>query len=57
MTRAAKGRCEILQNTYSGKLEALASQNPDGLATAIKAYEAMQDLMGRLMSYADQIIP
>jgi len=39
---------------YRGKLEGLAS-GPDGgerLFEAVRAYEALQDLMGRLMSYA-----
>ena len=40
--------------SYRGKLERLAS-GPDGgerLFEAVRAYEALQDLMGRLMSYA-----
>lgn len=38
--------------TYQGKLAGLASDNPSGLLDAVKAYEALDDLMGRLGSYA-----
>jgi oligoendopeptidase F len=39
---------------YRGKLEALASGGAAGerLCEAVSAYEALQDLMGRIMSYA-----
>src|ERR1700691_3931040 len=40
--------------SYRGKLEGLASGADAGerLFEAVRAYEALQDLMGRLMSYA-----
>src|SRR5271166_809751 len=36
------------QQSYFGKLDGLARQNPPGLAEAIAAYEALSDRMGRI---------
>jgi oligoendopeptidase F len=38
--------------TYQDKLAGLAADNPAGLLEAVKDYEALDDLMGRLGSYA-----
>jgi oligoendopeptidase F len=38
--------------TYKGQLEALAAGDGSGLLGAVKAYEALDDLMGRIGSYA-----
>jgi len=40
------------RETYLGKLEALARQDPGELAKAIEAYEAQSDCMGRIGSFA-----
>lgn len=40
------------RETYAGKLDAAARENPAELAKAIAAYEAQSDLMGRIGSYA-----
>ncbi|MCG6858844.1 MAG: M3 family oligoendopeptidase [Salaquimonas sp.] len=37
---------------YKGGLEALAKDDPDGLGAAIADYEAIEERMGRIMSYA-----
>ena len=53
MLRAAD-EAKAFARRYRGKLEGLAS-GPDAgerLFEAVRAYEALQDLMGRLMSYA-----
>src|SRR5437763_360496 len=43
------------EQDYKGKLAALAQAAPAGktLADAVKRYEALDDLLGRLISYAD----
>jgi oligoendopeptidase F len=53
MGRAAADAKAFAQ-TYRGKLDALATGPRGGepLAAAVRAYEAIQDLIGRLMSYA-----
>ncbi|MCB1386077.1 MAG: M3 family oligoendopeptidase [Nitratireductor sp.] len=40
------------QRQYAGTLEALAKEDPAGLGQAIRAYEAIEERMGRIMSYA-----
>src|SRR5262249_42346222 len=40
------------RDSYLGKLEGLARQDPGGLAKAIEAYEAQSDRMGRIGSFA-----
>ncbi|MEL6288469.1 MAG: M3 family oligoendopeptidase [Pseudomonadota bacterium] len=47
----AEQAANALKANYEGKLELLARQ-PDGLRPAIKDYEALSDLIGRLGSYA-----
>lgn len=44
--------CQAFALTAKGKLDTLARQSPDGLATVLNDYEAIQDVMGRLASYA-----
>lgn len=43
---------ESFKEKYSGKLEALLNTDPVMLATAIAEYEAIEETMGRIMSYA-----
>ena len=43
---------EAFKEKYSGKLEALLNTDPVRLATAIAEYEAIEETMGRIMSYA-----
>lgn len=40
------------EERYKGKLEELATSNPDALGAAIADYEAIEELMGRIMSFA-----
>jgi oligoendopeptidase F len=50
----ADAECLAFENAYKGKLDDLA-RSPQGgaaLAEAVRAYEAIDDLMGRLGSYA-----
>jgi oligoendopeptidase F len=50
----ADTECEAFEATYKGKLAGLA-EGPDAgqaLTTAIKRYEAIDDLLGRLISFA-----
>ncbi|WP_046862659.1 M3 family oligoendopeptidase [Microvirga massiliensis] len=50
----AEGECKAIADTYRGKLAEIASgpEAPQVLTDAIKRYEAIEDLLGRLMSYA-----
>ena len=50
----AEGECKAIAETYRGKLAEIASgpDAPQALTDAIKRYEAIEDLLGRLMSYA-----
>jgi oligoendopeptidase F len=46
--------CEVFEQSYKGKLASLA-ESPSGgaaLGEAVKRYEAIDDLLGRLISYA-----
>ncbi|MBV9908184.1 MAG: oligoendopeptidase F, partial [Hyphomicrobiales bacterium] len=45
----AEREAKLFADAYRGKLDALASET---LAEAVKAYEALQDLTGRIMAYA-----
>jgi oligoendopeptidase F len=47
----AASECKSFHAAYQGKLEALAKKAP-GLLEAIKRYEALEELLGRIMSYA-----
>src|SRR3954469_15067724 len=50
----AEAECRAFAETYRGRVAALAAVEdaPDRLGTAVAAYEAIEDLLGRLMSYA-----
>ena len=49
----AESECKSFHATYKGKIEALAKKNSgSGLLEAIKRYEALEELLGRIMSYA-----
>jgi oligoendopeptidase F len=50
----AEGECRAIANTYRGKLAGIAegADAPQALTDAIRRYEAIEDLLGRLMSYA-----
>jgi oligoendopeptidase F len=50
----ADADCVAFEETYKGKLAAMAASDGGGaaLAAAVKQYEAIDDLMGRLGSYA-----
>ena len=50
--RRASDEALAFESRYQGRLEALARENPEGLLEAVRAYEALEDLMGRLVSYA-----
>ena len=53
----AETLCRAFAADYSGKLAALLAQSDNGaaLAAAIARYEGLQDLLGRIMSYAGLI--
>jgi len=48
----AERECAAFAETYKGKLAELAKTSGAALAEAIKRYEALDDLLGRLFSYA-----
>src|SRR5215213_7584092 len=50
----AEAECKAFADAYRGKLAGLASGTdaPRELVEAVKRYEAVEDLLGRLMSYA-----
>ncbi|HEY1736457.1 MAG TPA: M3 family oligoendopeptidase [Methylovirgula sp.] len=51
--KRAETECKRFAETYRGKLVALAeADDGKGVLEAIKRYEALDDLMGRIMSYA-----
>ncbi|MBN9672418.1 M3 family oligoendopeptidase [Roseibium aggregatum] len=45
-------RSKTFETSYKGRLEDLAKDNVPALVTAIRAYEDLEDLMGRLISFA-----
>ena len=45
-------RAKTFEASYKGRLEELARENVPALVTAIRAYEDLEDLMGRLISFA-----
>src|ERR1700761_9105312 len=53
-SQQAVGKAKSFAATYRGKLEASARGEGAGekLSAAVKAYEALQDLVGRIISYA-----
>ena len=44
--------CAKFEADYKGRLEELARNDPAALAEALKRYEAIEDLLGRVISYA-----
>jgi oligoendopeptidase F len=50
----AEAECKAIAEAYRGKLEGLArgENAAQALTDAVKRYEAVEDLLGRLMSYA-----
>ncbi|MEP0232116.1 M3 family oligoendopeptidase [Roseibium sp.] len=50
--QAALDRAKTFETSYKGKLGELAEQNVGALVTAIRAYEDLEDLLGRLISFA-----
>ena len=48
----AKADAEAFQTAYAGQLENLAREAPAKLGAAIAEYEAIEERMGRIMSYA-----
>src|SRR5262245_42817009 len=44
--------CKAFEQSYKGKLAELAQKGGAGLVEAVKRYEALDDLLGRLGSYA-----
>jgi oligoendopeptidase F len=53
----AEEECASFEEAFKGKLAELAAggQGGDALAAAVKRYEALEELMGRLISYAGLI--
>src|SRR4029077_17279325 len=52
LTKAAS-ECRSFNITYKGKLEGLANKaSSAGLLEAFRRYEALEELLGRIMSYA-----
>ncbi|WP_306144309.1 M3 family oligoendopeptidase [Roseibium sp. MMSF_3412] len=45
-------RAKTFEASYKGRLAELAKDNVSALVTAIRAYEDLEDLMGRLISFA-----
>jgi len=50
--KAAADRAKTFETSYKGHLDPLARDNVPALVTAIRAYEDLEDLLGRLISYA-----
>jgi len=48
-------RAKTFETSYKGRLAELAEHNVAALVTAIRAYEELEDLMGRLISFAGLI--
>lgn len=48
----AEEECKAFEAEYKGKLAGLAQSGGAALAAAVKRYEALDDLIGRLISYA-----
>jgi oligoendopeptidase F len=47
-----EAECIAFENTYKGKLAELAENDARGLGEAVKLYEAIDDQLGRLISFA-----
>ena len=50
--KAVHERAKTFEISYKGKLDGLAEDNSPALAVAVRAYEDLRDLMGRLISFA-----
>src|SRR5271170_1248752 len=52
--KRAEGQAKLFAEAYRGKLKELADRPDAGetLAAAVRAYELLQDLTGRIMAYA-----
>lgn len=50
--QAGLERAKTFETSYKGRLDELATNNVPALLTAIRAYEQLEDLLGRLVSYA-----
>ena len=50
--KAAQERAKTFEASYKGKLAELAAENVSALVVAIRAYEDLDDLLGRLISFA-----
>ena len=50
--KEALDRSKTFEGSYKGRLGELAKDNVPALVTAIRAYEDLEDLMGRLISFA-----
>ncbi|NVK33347.1 MAG: M3 family oligoendopeptidase [Rhodobacteraceae bacterium] len=50
--QACSEQAQALEKTYKGQLADLAKNDVAGLLKAVKAYEDLDDLMGRLISFA-----
>jgi oligoendopeptidase F len=50
----AEGECKAFATAYRGKLDAMvqSDKGPEALTEVIKRYEALEDVLGRIMSYA-----
>ena len=49
----AEAECKAFSDAYRGKIEEIAKdQTGEKLAEAVKRYEALEELLGRIMSYA-----
>jgi oligoendopeptidase F len=50
----SEGECKAFAEAYRGKLEAMvqSEKGPEALTEVIKRYEALEDVLGRIMSYA-----
>ncbi|MTI00132.1 M3 family oligoendopeptidase [Roseibium sp. RKSG952] len=49
---SAQERAKSFETAYKGSLADLAASNVAGLVTAVRAYEDLQDLLGKLISFA-----
>ncbi len=52
---AALAKSQAFEDTYKGKIADLATSDVAGLVGAVKAYENLDDLLGRVISYAGLI--
>src|SRR3954470_8530193 len=51
----ADAECASFEADFKGRLADLAGKAPAELAAALKRYEAIDDLLGRLISYASLV--